>query len=149
MRATFAFTGCVYGNSLSSKKGHIEIRVGKLTWEYKTAHSTKNPALIFRKSICCREKLFLIFSFTWLFIVCGALPICSVLGKALLCSSTGLWHCPLEFNTIFLIFTDNLTPFTASGFCGCVYKLSLVTESFAVGQQTAHAETISARQYTI
>lgn len=54
-----------------------------------------------------------------------------------------------EFNTIFLIFTDNLTLSTASGFCDCVYKLCLLTESFAVGQKTAYAETIIARLHII
>lgn len=52
-----------------------------------------------------------------------------------------------EFNTIFPLFTDNLTLSTASRFCGCVYKLCLVTASFAAGQKTAHDGTITTRKH--
>lgn len=75
---------CQYKNHpLPSKKDHAEIRAGKQTWQYKAAHSTKNPVLIFRKIMCWGEKLSLIFTFTWLFLIC------SVLWNALLCFSTG------------------------------------------------------------
>lgn len=112
--------GCQYENHpLPSKKDHAEIRAGKQTWQDKAAHSTKNPALLFRKIMCWGEKLSPIFSFTWLFIIC------SVLWNALLCLSTGepLVSGPSLFRAEQFSHFYNLTLSSTSGFCGYVYKL--------------------------
>lgn len=81
------------------QKSGLENRHGSI----RQLTAQKNSVLIFRKIMCWGEKLSLIFSFTWLFIIC------SVLWNALLCSPLAS-PCSLalpsfKLNTSFLIFT--------------------------------------------